>query len=52
MEEKPFTVWRDAPKEAQKFLVNTMDPFYEGKDESQRDGAMSSCEITAQTHAN
>ena len=45
----PAQYWRNAPKEAQEFLVNAMGPFYEGKDELQRDEAMRSCGITAQT---
>ena len=45
----PGQYWKDAPKEAQEFLVNAMGPFYEGKDELQRDEAMCSCGIVAQT---
>ena len=29
--------WVNAPKEAQEFLVSAMGPFYEGKDQLQRD---------------
>jgi nitroreductase len=47
--DNPAQYWRDAPKEAQDFLVPAMGPFYEGKDELQRDEAMRSCGIAAQT---
>ena len=45
----PAQYWKNAPKEAQDFLVPAMGPFYEGKDELQRDEAMRSCGIAAQT---
>jgi nitroreductase len=45
----PEQYWKNAPKEAQDFLVPAMGPFYEGKDELQRDEAMRSCGIAAQT---
>ncbi len=45
----PAQYWKDAPKEAREFLVSAMGPFYEGKDELQRDEAMRSCGIAAQT---
>ncbi len=45
----PSQYWKNAPKEAQDFLVPAMGPFYEGKDELQRDEAMRSCGIAAQT---
>lgn len=47
--DNPAQYWKDAPKEAQEFLVSAMGPFYEGKDELQRDEAMRSCGIAAQT---
>ena len=47
--DNPGQYWKDAPKEAQQFLVSAMGPFYEGKDELQRDEAMRSCGIAAQT---
>jgi len=47
--ENPGQYWVNAPKEAQKFLVSAMGPFYEGKDQLQRDEAMRSCGIAAQT---
>ncbi len=45
----PEQYWVNAPKEAQDFLVPAMAPFYESKDELQRDEAMRSCGIAAQT---
>ena len=45
----PEQYWKNAPKEAQDFLVPAMESFYEGKDQLQRDEAMRSCGIAAQT---
>ena len=45
----PEQYWRDAPKESQDFLVPAMGEFYEGKEQLQRDEAMRSCGIAAQT---
>jgi len=45
----PAQYWRNAPKEARDFLVPSMSPFYEGKEQLQRDEAMRSCGIAAQT---
>ena len=45
----PEQYWKDAPKEAQDFLVPAMGEFYEGKEQLQRDEAMRSCGIAAQT---
>jgi len=47
--DNPAQYWVNAPKEAQDFLVSAMGPFYEGKDQLQRDEAMRSCGIAAQT---
>jgi len=47
--DNPGQYWKNAPKEAQEFLVPAMSPFYEGKDELQRDEAMRSCGIASQT---
>ena len=47
--DNPVQYWINAPKEAQDFLVSAMRPFYEGKDQLQRDEAMRSCGIAAQT---
>lgn len=45
----PAQYWINTPKEAQDFLIPAMGPFYEGKDQLQRDEAMRSCGIAAQT---
>lgn len=45
----PEQYWKNAPKEAQDFLVPAMGEFYEGKEQLQRDEAMRSCGIAAQT---
>jgi nitroreductase len=45
----PAQYWKNAPKEAQDFLVPAIGPFYEGKEQLQRDEAMRSCGIAAQT---
>ena len=45
----PSRYWKNAPKEARDFLVPAMGLFYEGKDQIQRDEAMRSCGIAAQT---
>ncbi len=42
---EPERYWRNAPKEVAKMLVGWMGPFYEGKEELQRDEAMRSCGI-------
>jgi len=48
-EKNPAQYWKYAPKEAQDFLVPAMGEFYEGKEQLQRDEAMRSCGIAAQT---
>jgi nitroreductase len=45
----PARYWRDAPPEVAKILVNWMGPFYEGKEQLQRDEAMRSCGLAGQT---
>ncbi len=45
----PAQYWKNAPKEAQDFLVPAIGPFYEGNEQLQRDEAMRSCGIAAQT---
>ncbi|REJ67374.1 MAG: nitroreductase family protein [Planctomycetota bacterium] len=46
---QPERYWREAPAEVAKMLVDWMGPFYEGKDQLQRDEAMRSCGIAGQT---
>lgn len=41
--------WRDAPGEVQKQMVPMIGQFYDGKEQLQRDEAMRSCGIAAQT---
>ncbi len=41
--------WKDAPGEVQDFIVPAIDGYYRGKDDVQRDEAMRSCGIAAQT---
>jgi nitroreductase len=48
-EKSPERYWRDAPQEVAELLVNWMGPFYQGKEELQRDEAMRSCGIAGQT---
>ena len=45
----PARYWKDAPTEVAEILVNWMGPFYEGKEQLQRDEAMRSCGIAGQT---
>ena len=45
----PKRYWRHAPPEVNEQLSGWMVPFYEGKPELQRDEAMRSCGIAAQT---
>ena len=45
----PHRYWRDAPPEVADMLVNWMGPFYEGKEQLQRDEAMRSCGLAGQT---
>lgn len=45
----PIRYWEDAPKEAQDFLVPAIGQFYEGREWQQRDEAMRSVGIAAQT---
>lgn len=48
-EKEPQRYWRNAPQEVQDMLVPWMQPFYEGKDQLQRDEAMRSVGFIAQT---
>jgi nitroreductase len=48
-EKNPDRYWKDAPKEARDFLVPAIDKYYRGKEQVQRDEAMRSCGIAAQT---
>ena len=48
-EKQPERYWANAPKEAQDFLLPAIDNYYRGKDQVQRDEAMRSCGMAAQT---
>ena len=48
-EKQPSRYWVNAPKEIQEFMLPAIDKYYRGKDQVQRDEAMRSCGITAQT---
>lgn len=41
--------WRDAAQEIQEFMLPAMDGYYRGNDQVQRDEAMRTCGIAAQT---
>jgi len=45
----PERYWKNAPDEVRGMLVGWMGPFYEGKEQLQRDEAMRSCGIAGQT---
>ena len=48
-EKQPSRYWVNAPKEIQEFMLPAIDKYYRDKDQVQRDEAMRSCGITAQT---
>lgn len=48
-EKSPNRYWENAPKEVQDFLLPAIDSYYRDKDQVQRDEAMRSCGIAAQT---
>ena len=48
-DKQPERYWTDAPQEAQDILVPMIKPFYEGQEQKQRDEAMRSVGIGAQT---
>ena len=47
--EQPGRYWIDAPREVQDFMIPAIDDYYRGKEQVQRDEAMRSCGIAAQT---
>lgn len=47
--DNPTQYWQHAPQEVAELLSNWMVPFYDGKPELERDEAMRSCGIAAQT---
>ncbi len=48
-EKQPERYWRNAPKEAQDYILPAIQQYYQGKPQVQRDEAMRSCGIAAQT---
>jgi len=48
-EKQPSRYWVNGPKEVQEFMLPAIDNYYRGKEQVQRDEAMRSCGITAQT---
>ncbi len=48
-EKEPRRYWAKAIKETQDFMVPAIDNYYRGKEQVQRDEAMRSCGIVAQT---
>ena len=48
-EKLPGRYWINAPKEVQEFMLPAIDDCYRGKEQVQRDGAMRSCGVAAQT---
>ena len=48
-EKQPGRYWANAPKEIQDFMLPAIDAYYRDKDQVERDEAMRSCGIVAQT---
>lgn len=48
-EKDPVRYWKNAPESVREFMVPAIDQYYRGKDQVQRDEAMRSCGIVAQT---
>ena len=48
-DEDPGRYWVNAPTEVQEFMIPAIDDYYRGKEQVQRDEAMRSCGIAAQT---
>lgn len=48
-QDRPERYWADAPKEAREMLVPMLTDFYQGKPQLQRDEAIRSCGMAAQT---
>lgn len=46
---QPSRYWQNAPQEVQDFMLPAIDAYYREKDQVQRDEAMRSCGIVAQT---
>ncbi len=48
-EKEPTRYWHNAPEPIQEFMIPAIDQYYRNKDQVQRDEAMRSCGIVAQT---
>lgn len=48
-EKEPGRYWSNAPKAVQEFILPAIDNYYRGREQVQRDEAMRSCGIAAQT---
>jgi len=48
-QKQPERYWKNAPEDVQQFMLPAIDDYYRGKDQVQRDEAMRSCGIVAQT---
>lgn len=48
-EKEPIRYWQGAPRPVQEFVVKAIDNYYRGREQVQRDEAMRSCGIAAQT---
>ena len=48
-EKEPIRYWRSSPERVREFIVPAIQQYYEGLDQVQRDEAMRSCGIAAQT---
>jgi nitroreductase len=48
-EKAPERYWEDAPQDVQDFMLPAIDGYYRGKEQVQRDEALRSCGIAAQT---
>lgn len=48
-EKSPDRYWKNAPEQVQQFILPAIDSYYRGKEQVQRDEAMRSCGIAAQT---
>lgn len=48
-EKEPTRYWKDAPEEVREFIVPAIDGYYRDHEQAQRDEAMRSCGIAAQT---
>ncbi|PPD33884.1 MAG: nitroreductase family protein, partial [Methylomonas sp.] len=48
-EKQPARYWRNAPADVSNYLIPMIDQYYRGKDQVQRDEAMRSCGMAAQT---